>query len=368
MFAGGFLYLIFERRLAVTQTTKGGPQEHPLSNDFSRGIIGIQVGLVGLSMLVTRSSVTSLRARLGLPLGTQIVGWVVLSKFTTARFITVTDDCLVASLVIPFLHNLQPNSHYLHRLVTIFLTFSPIFVILTISYEGLFYFAFCTTLITWTRLEHRIYALDYYISPSTSSSKPAMNGHAKAPPATQIYSGSSYRPLTLSDARISLFFLFLLQSAFFSTGNIASISSFSLDAVYRLIPVFDPFSQGALLLLKLMTPFALISAHLAILNRRIDVAPSSLFMVVMAACDYLTIRFFYMVRDEGSWLDIGTSISHFVIASLLCVFVAGLEWVGEGLVRGVRFDEGEKGIVGIGQSIDSKDAAQNGSLGTQKHQ
>lgn len=144
--------------------------------------------------------------------------------------------------------------------------------------------------------------------------------------------------MKLSDARISLFFLFLLQSAFFSTGNIASVSSFSLDSVYRLIPIFNPFAQMALLLLKLLIPFAVISANLGILNRRLGVAPSSLFMVVTAICDVLTLNFFWMVRDEGSWLDIGTSISHFVIASLLCVFVAGLEFMSEVFVSGVEIE------------------------------
>lgn len=84
-----------------------------------------------------------------------------------------------------------------------------------------------------------------------------------------------------------------------------------------------------------MIPFAVISANLGILNRRLGVAPSSLFMVVMAISDVLTMNFFWLVRDEGSWLDIGTSISHFVIASLLCVFVAGLEFVSEVFVSGV---------------------------------
>jgi len=105
--------------------------------------------------------------------------------------------------------------------------------------------------------------------------------------------------------------------------------------VYRLIPVFDPFSQGALLLLKLMIPFAVISANLGILNRRLGVAPSSLFMVVMAISDVMTLNFFWVVKDEGSWLDIGTSISHFVIASLFCVFVALLELVSEVFSSGV---------------------------------
>lgn len=167
-----------------------------------------------------------------------------------------------------------------------------------------------------------------------------------------------YRSLTLADARISLFFLFLLQSAFFSTGNIASISSFSLDAVYRLIPVFDPFSQGALLVLKVLVPFAFISANLGILNRRLGVAPSALFMVVAALGDMLTLNFFFLVRDEGSWLDIGTSISHFCIASALCVFVGALEAISAVFIRGVEFEVGEGGGM-----VEGHREVQDGTLG-----
>lgn len=172
---------------------------------------------------------------------------------------------------------------------------------------------------------------------------------------------SPYRALTLPDARISLFFLYLLHSAFFCTGNIASVAAFSLDSVYRLIPVFDPFSQGLLLMLKLMIPFAIISANLGILNRRLGVAPSSLSMVVIAITDVLTLNFFFMVRDEGSWLDIGTSISHFAIASLLCVFVAGLEFVSEVFVSGVEI--GSSSNSGEEQkAVDQTNGKVNGSM------
>lgn len=85
---------------------------------------------------------------------------------------------------------------------------------------------------------------------------------------------------------------------------------------------------------------------LGILNSRIGVAPSALFMLVMAGCDVLTLNFFYMVRDEGSWLDIGTTISHFVIASLLFVFVAGLEGLSGLFVAGVVDDVVERKAVG----------------------
>ena len=261
-----------------------------------------------------------------------------------------TDNDPVISLCIPFLHSLYPSKHYLNRLVIVFLTFSPIFIILTISYEGLFYFAFCVTLLAWVRLEHHIYTFrtKNVASPiaPTPTPKPvqdvvsSISNQLKTP--DEGDSKHQYRSLTLSDLRVALFFFFFLQSAFFSTGNVASVSSFSMDSVYRLIPVFDPFSQGALLTLKLMIPFAVISANLGILNQRLEVAPSALFMVVMAVSDVLTMNFFWMVKDEGSWLEIGTTISHFFIANLLCAFVAMLEFVSEVFVSGVDVGSSSK--------------------------
>lgn len=190
------------------------------------------------------------------------------------------------------------------------------FIILTISYEGLFYVFISCTLFTWVQIEYGIHRFHSDITPEKKMAQ--------------------HRSLTFSDTRIALFFLFLLHSAFFSTGNIASISSFSLDAVLRLIPVFDPFSQSALLILKILAPFALVSVNLGILTKKLRLRAGALFTLVMGMSDYLTLRFFWAVKDEGSWLEIGESITVFVLASLLCVFFAALEMIGELFVGGVE--------------------------------
>ncbi|KAF3921270.1 hypothetical protein ABW21_db0206587 [Orbilia brochopaga] len=262
-----------------------------------QALLGAQCGLIALSMIVTHISVESLQAKQGLPVGNQVVGW----------------SILVLSLLLLFSHGLFALGHYQHRLIVLFLAFSPTFIILTISYEGLFYVSFCAMLASWVQMEYQI-----------QQAREARKHRAKKT--------SSTRPLDLGDYRIALFFFFFIQAGFFGTGNVASLSSFSLESVYRLITVFSPFLMGALLIFKILIPFAVISANLGILNRLLRVPPSALFMIVMSISDILTLNFFYMVRDEGSWLDIGTTISHFVIASLLCVFAAVLELVSEVIV------------------------------------
>jgi phosphatidylinositol glycan class N len=255
----------------------------------------------------------------------------------------------------PLAYRIRPNNHYMHRILVIFLTCAPTFVILTISYEGLFYLAFSAILVSWVRLEHAVFQFSKPkpSSPANGVAAAATNGstttEAHQPLETTQTLTAPFRPLTLHDARVALFFFVLLQSAFFSTGNVASVSSFSLESVQRLIPIFDPFSQGAMLILKIMIPFVLISANLGILNKRLGVAPSALFMVVMAVSDILTLYFFWVVKDEGSWLEIGSTISHFVIASLLCVFVAALEGVSAMFNAGVEVGGDVGRAVGQGE-------------------
>ncbi|KAL1297059.1 hypothetical protein AAFC00_004648 [Neodothiora populina] len=327
----GVMYIIYAENVTSQQNSRKPTKATQRPGQLSKVLLGTQLGLVALAMVVTRSSVSSLQAKKGLPLGTQVVGWAV----------------FVSSLAVPFVYGLTSNNNYLHRLVVIFLSFAPMFVILTISYEGLFYFALSCTLITWVRLEHKVYRTFTPPEPShlpaqsstASDLKPLVHAKVTSTIRQQAVANGDYRALTLADARIALFFLYLLQSAFFSTGNIASISSFSLDAVYRLIPVFDPFSQGALLILKILAPFALVSANLGLLTRRLKLKSGALFALVIGISDWLTLRFFWSVRDEGSWLEIGESISVFCIASALCVFVAGLEMISQIFVKGIEFTD-----------------------------
>jgi GPI ethanolamine phosphate transferase 1 len=192
-------------------------------------------------MVLTQVTATALQNKKGLAMGNQILGWLVLGTIFPQSYLTK-----VASLIVPFFHVTSYSHHYLHRLAIIFLAFAPTFIILTISYEGLFYVTFFTSLVLWSELETKI-AITTTETPVTLVN--GANGHA-------ITTKPSFRKLALSDARIALFFFVLLQTGFFGTGNIASVSSFSLDSVYRLVPLFDPFLMGALLIYKILIPFA----------------------------------------------------------------------------------------------------------------
>lgn len=78
MFLTGVLYLLFEDAiLANSSVSSHSGNSKSLG---SRVIMGMQVGMVLLALIVTRSSVSSLQAREGLPFGNQVVGWFVLGE------------------------------------------------------------------------------------------------------------------------------------------------------------------------------------------------------------------------------------------------------------------------------------------------
>lgn len=91
MFSVGVLYLQFEKSILLSPPKKqnaGQPSAAtPGSNSLSQTILGVQIGLILLAMIVTWSSIASLQAKRGLPLGNQVVGWLVLSTASLFSFI-----------------------------------------------------------------------------------------------------------------------------------------------------------------------------------------------------------------------------------------------------------------------------------------
>ncbi|XP_023589712.1 GPI ethanolamine phosphate transferase 1 [Trichechus manatus latirostris] len=138
---------------------------------------------------------------------------------------------------------------------------------------------------------------------------------------------TQFRQLYLDDIRRAFFFVFFLVIAFFGTGNIASINSFDLASVYCFLTVFNPFMMGALMMWKILIPFVLVMCAFEAVQLTTRLSSKSLFLIVLVISDIMALHFFFLVKDYGSWLDIGTSISHYVIVmsmTILLVFLNGL--------------------------------------------
>lgn len=76
----GVLYIALEKSLLTRSAPSASGLGSAKADELSRILVGVQVGLVALAIIVTRSSVASLQAKQGLPFGTQMVGWITLSK------------------------------------------------------------------------------------------------------------------------------------------------------------------------------------------------------------------------------------------------------------------------------------------------
>ncbi|GAA5979983.1 hypothetical protein JCM10908_001489 [Rhodotorula pacifica] len=262
-----------------------------------------EICLTVVCTAVTCSSASSLQRKQGLPAVNQYAGWIVL--------------ILASSL--PFLHGRPRGQPFLERLSVLLFAFGPVFVILSLSYEALFYAVYASALVTWMFVESRLAAFEG--SSKITDGNDKMNGVSAAK-----------SDLQLSHVRVSLFFLAFFNLGFFGCGNVASISSFYLEPVYRLMTVFAPFPMGALLLYKLLIPFVALAAVSSVINRRLHLPPLSLFLIGFLLSEILTITFFFRVTDTGSWLEIGSSITNFVICSLLGLFSSVLLAGGEYLL------------------------------------
>ncbi|XP_057360221.1 GPI ethanolamine phosphate transferase 1 isoform X2 [Manis pentadactyla] len=250
-----------------------------------------------LSISVVYSTHNSLLRKQGLPLINQIVSWIILAS----------------SFVMPLL---SPTS-LLERLFSILLSSMSTYLLLSTGYEALFPLALSCLMFVWIHMEQET-LLQSGVSCKQKVTSIQFACH------TDI---TQFRQLNLDDIRRAFFLVFFLVTAFFGTGNIASLNSFDLASVYCFLTVFSPYMMGALMMWKILIPFVLVMCAFEAVQLTTQLSSKSLFLMVLIISDIMALHFFFLIKDYGSWLDIGTSISHYVIVmcmTIVLVFLNGL--------------------------------------------
>ena len=202
-----------------------------------------------------------------------------------------------------------------------YLSSCGVYSLLSISYEVLFFSFLFVALILWICVEIEDVTSSENSPHLLSSVDSFFFGH------TSLF-------------RRCVAYLVFTHISFFGTGNFASLSSFDLSSTYRFLSVFDPFTMAALLLLKVLLPFFLLVVAFVFLHsytfspltkdlsRPASDADRGLVLrrclqsmiAVSGVADILSVHFFFSVKNEGSWFQIGQSISHFAMTNGNIVF------------------------------------------------
>uniref|UniRef100_A0A1W2PNQ8 GPI ethanolamine phosphate transferase 1 n=1 Tax=Homo sapiens TaxID=9606 RepID=A0A1W2PNQ8_HUMAN len=259
----------------------------------------LQVLSTVLSMYVVYSTQSSLLRKQGLPLMNQIISWATLAS----------------SLVVPLLS----SPVLFQRLFSILLSLMSTYLLLSTGYEALFPLVLSCLMFVWINIEQEtLQQSGVCCKQKLTSIQFSYN--------TDI---TQFRQLYLDDIRRAFFLVFFLVTAFFGTGNIASINSFDLASVYCFLTVFSPFMMGALMMWKILIPFVLVMCAFEAVQLTTQLSSKSLFLIVLVISDIMALHFFFLVKDYGSWLDIGTSISHYVIVMSMTIFLVFLNGLAQ---------------------------------------
>uniref|UniRef100_A0A674NPU7 GPI ethanolamine phosphate transferase 1 n=1 Tax=Takifugu rubripes TaxID=31033 RepID=A0A674NPU7_TAKRU len=235
---------------------------------------------------------SSLQQKQGLPLLNQIISW------TT----------LASSLLVPLLS----STRLFHRLLSILLSLTATYLLLSTGSEALFPPALSWLMYVWINIEQEA---------MLAQGVPGRQEVLSTIDFSANIDISKIRQLKLDDIRRSYFFVFFIITAFFGTGNIASINSFDPTSVYCFLTVFNPFIMGGLMMWKVIIPFIIVMCTFETIQVVTQLSSRSLFLIVLVISDLMALHFFFLVQDYGSWLDIGTSISHYVIVMSMTIFL-----------------------------------------------
>uniref|UniRef100_A0A3Q3LJZ6 GPI ethanolamine phosphate transferase 1 n=1 Tax=Labrus bergylta TaxID=56723 RepID=A0A3Q3LJZ6_9LABR len=247
---------------------------------------------------------SSLQQKQGLPLLNQIISW------TT----------LASSLLVPLLS----STRIFHRLLSIFLSLTATYLLLSTGSEALFPPVLSWLMFVWINIEQEA-MLAQGVSGRQELSTIDFSANIDI---------TKMRQLKLDDIRRSYFFVSLLRvfetvtfiaEAYINNKNKISTrlsrGNFDPASVYCFLTVFNPFIMGGLMMWKVIIPFIIVMCTFETIQVATQLSSRSLFLIVLVISDLMALHFFFLVQDYGSWLDIGTSISHYVIVMSMTIFL-----------------------------------------------
>ncbi|KAK0425172.1 hypothetical protein QR680_009070 [Steinernema hermaphroditum] len=221
--------------------------------------------------------------------------------------------CAWASLPMAFVLPTTPSSGIIERLTVWGAAFSVPYSLLSLAYESVFLILYAGLLGVFVRLEmSHLSDLDFLrISFTSDSSRKRSDSRMD-----DIHGSFSLREWY----RAVMLVAFILLG-FFGTGNIASLNSFNPSFLRLFLTVFSPFTMAALLIVKIAIPFALVAfAYTTILHQDRRGVPR-LSILVLIITNTMAMIFFFFLKDDGSWLDIGMSISNYLISLFASLFI-----------------------------------------------
>ncbi|EGT53110.1 hypothetical protein CAEBREN_32219 [Caenorhabditis brenneri] len=200
------------------------------------------------------------------------------------------------------------------RLIAYALCFYVPYSLLSISYESLFVLIFFIVLALFVRFEFGHLSDIEFLQLKIDSVKAATGEYV--------------------ELRRAVVCVSFVLCTLFGTGNFASINSFNPSTLNLFISVFSPFTMAILLVLKLLLPILLVSMAFAAVVRFDQESIQRLCCFSLIFTDFMSMVslyiqlnllltfqcFFHQLRDEGSWLDIGMSISQFIVS--MCISLA----------------------------------------------
>ena len=226
-------------------------------------------------------------------------------------------NCLFSLTVIHFGPKSLPG-----RLLHITLSLYTVFILLSTSFESIFVLLLCVTLYLWLCIEEHLNSRQSNSSCKVTAFWESVVSFSHPKVVTLFPSEATQQSLsdtTHDDIRQVFFCIFFGILSFFGTGNIASINTFDPATVYCFLTVFSPFVMGALILWKMIIPFIFVSC---VFNSIMSTLKHSLLtnlLLMLIMSDIMGLNFFFLVRDSGSWLEIGMSISHYVIMMVMII-------------------------------------------------